>query len=38
MRALFFGYKFDSMEDIFKALFYGFERERLVILEDTPPS
>ena len=34
MRALFFGYKFDSMEDIFKALFYGFKRERLVILED----
>jgi len=34
MRVLFFGYKFDSMEDIFKALFYGFKRERLVILED----
>lgn len=38
MRALFFGYRFDSMEDIFKALFYGFKRERLVILEDLPPS
>lgn len=34
MRALFFGYRFDSMEDIFKALLYGFKRERLVILED----
>ncbi|HJH32579.1 MAG TPA: transposase [Methanosarcinaceae archaeon] len=38
MRSLFFGYKFDSMEDIFRALFYGFKRERLVILEDSPPS
>ena len=28
----------DSMEDIFKALLYGFKRERLVILEDSPPS
>ncbi|MGP8338012.1 MAG: hypothetical protein ACT6FC_07235 [Methanosarcinaceae archaeon] len=37
MRALFFGYRFDSMEDIFRALFYGFKRERLVILEDSPP-
>jgi hypothetical protein len=35
---LFYGYKFDSMEDILKALFYGFKMERLVILEDpTPP-
>jgi len=38
MRALFYGYKFDSMEDILKALFYGFKRKRLVILEDSPPS
>jgi hypothetical protein len=38
MRALFYGYKFDSMEDILRALFYGFKRERLVILEDTTPS
>ncbi|HJH32795.1 MAG TPA: transposase [Methanosarcinaceae archaeon] len=38
MRALFFGYRFDSMEDIFRTLFYGFKRERLVILEDSPPS
>lgn len=38
MRALFYAYKFDSMEDIFKALFYGFKRKHLVILEDTPIS
>jgi hypothetical protein len=38
MRALFYGYKFDSMEDIFRALLYGFKRERLVILEYPPPS
>jgi len=38
MRALFFGYEFDSMEEIFKALFYGFKRERLVILEDLYPN
>jgi hypothetical protein len=38
MRALFYGYKFDSMEDIFKALLYGFKRKHLVILEDPPPS
>jgi hypothetical protein len=38
MRALFYGYKFDSMEDILRALFYGFKSERLVILEDPTPS
>jgi len=38
MRALFYGYKINSMEDIFKALLYGFEREHLVILEYPPPS
>ncbi|MEA2078380.1 MAG: transposase [Pseudomonadota bacterium] len=38
MRALFYAYKFDSMEDIFKALLYGFKRKHLVILEDSPPS
>jgi hypothetical protein len=38
MRALFYGYKFDSMEDILRALFYGFKRERLVILEDPTQS
>ncbi len=31
IRALFFGHRFDSMEEIFEALFYGFERERLII-------
>jgi hypothetical protein len=38
MRALFFAYRFDSMENILKALLYGFKRESLVILEDPPPS
>ncbi|HUV83220.1 MAG TPA: hypothetical protein VMW53_09130 [archaeon] len=38
MFSLKFGYRFDSMEDIFKALFYGFKREHLVILEDLLPS
>ncbi|KAF5421278.1 MAG: Transposase DDE domain-containing protein [Candidatus Methanomarinus sp.] len=38
MRALFYGYKFDSMEDILRALFYGFKRERLIILEDPTQS
>ena len=38
MRALFYAYKFDSMEDIFKALLYGFKRKHLVILEYPPPS
>jgi hypothetical protein len=38
IRALFFGYRFDSMEDILKALLYGFKRERLVILEGSPTS
>jgi hypothetical protein len=38
IRALFFGYRFDSMEDILKALLYGFKREHLVILEDSLPS
>ena len=36
MRALFYAYKFDSMEDIFKALFYGFKRKHLEILEYPP--
>jgi hypothetical protein len=38
MRALFYAYKFDSMEDIFKALLYGFKRKHLVILEYPLPS
>ncbi|MGP8320392.1 MAG: transposase [Methanosarcinaceae archaeon] len=38
IRYLFYGFKFDSMESIFRALFYGFERKYPVILEDPPPS
>ena len=33
-RALFYGYHFDSMEDILKALLYGFKRQRVVILDE----
>lgn len=38
IRALFFGYKFNSMEDLLIALLYGFKRDCPVILEDPPPS
>lgn len=38
IRALFFGYKFNSMEDLLMALLYGFERDFLFILGDPPPS
>jgi len=38
MRRLFYAYKFDSMEDIFKALLYGFKMKYLVLLEYPPPS
>ena len=38
IRYLFYGFKFDSMESIFRALLYGFERKYPVILEDPPPS
>lgn len=38
IRSLFFGFKFDSMEDILTALLYGFERDYPVILEEPPPS
>jgi hypothetical protein len=38
IRALFFGYKFNSMEDLFIALLYGFKRDCPVILEYPPPS
>ena len=34
IRSLFFGFNFDSMEYIFRALFYGFKRDYPVILED----
>jgi len=33
-RALFYGYQFDSMEDILKALLYGFKRQHVVILDE----
>ena len=33
-RALFYGYKFDSMEDVLKALLYGFERQHVVIIDE----
>jgi hypothetical protein len=36
-RSLFFGFKFDSMKDIHRALLYGFKRDYPVILEDPPP-
>ncbi|HDN65083.1 MAG TPA: hypothetical protein ENF23_02110 [Methanosarcinales archaeon] len=38
IKYLFYGFKFDSMENIFRALLYGFERKYPVILEDPPPS
>ena len=38
VRHLFFGFKFDSMESIFRALLYGFERACPVILGYPPPS
>lgn len=33
---LFLGFKYDSMEDLLIALFYGFKRDYPVILEDSP--
>ena len=38
IRALFYGYKIDSMEEILKALFYGFEKGKPFILDHPPPS
>jgi hypothetical protein len=38
IRHLFFGFKFDSMESIFRALLCGFERESPVIFGYPPPS
>jgi hypothetical protein len=38
IRHLFFGFKFDSMESIFRALLCGFKRESPVILGYPPPS
>lgn len=38
IRALFYGYRFDSMEEILKAVLYGFEKGDIVILDGPPPS
>ena len=38
IRALFIGYKFNSMENLYLALLYGFKRDFPVIFEDPPPS
>ena len=38
IRILFHGYNVDSMEEILKALFYGFEKDKLLILGDPFPS
>ena len=38
IRSLFIGYIFNSMEEILIALYYGFEKQKLLILGDPPPS
>jgi hypothetical protein len=38
IRALFFGYRFNSMENLYLALLYGFKRDFPVIFEEPPPS
>jgi hypothetical protein len=38
IRSLFIGYSVGSMEEILKALFYGFKKEKLLISGDPPPS
>jgi hypothetical protein len=38
IRILFYAYKTDSMEEIFKALFYGFKLSKLFISDDPPAS
>ena len=37
IRSLFIGYSVDSMEEILIALYYGFEKEKLLISGDPPP-
>jgi len=37
-RSLFVGYRVDSMEEILRALYYGFEKQKPFILGDPPPS
>ena len=38
IRSLFIGYRVDSMEEILRALYYGFEKQKPFILGDPPPS
>ena len=38
IRALFYGYRLNSMEEILKAVLYGFEKGDIVILDGSPPS
>ena len=38
IRALFYGYKIDSMEEILNALFYGFKKDKPLILYDPTSS
>jgi hypothetical protein len=38
IRSLFMGYIFNSMEEILIALYYGFEKQKPLILGDPPPS
>jgi len=35
MRALFYDYRFDSMRELFEALFYGFEKSRPILSIDS---
>jgi len=37
IRSLYTGYSVDSMEEILMALYYGFEKKKLLILSDPPP-
>jgi hypothetical protein len=38
IRSIFIGYRVDSMEEILIALYYGFEKGKLLISGDPPPS
>ncbi|RPJ65199.1 MAG: hypothetical protein EHM20_17875 [Alphaproteobacteria bacterium] len=38
IRSLFIGCRVDSMEEILRALYYGFEKQKPFILGDPPPS
>jgi len=37
IRSLYIGYSVDSMEEILMALYYGFEKKKLLISSDSPP-